>query len=125
MPWSVSINYICPECGKQFQSTHYKRPDRCPACKKIHRAKRSLINYHKRKEEGRESDHKRRDIAYDGVRVGPVPSVYSSACVIHLRREVGRCHSCHKVTDLINNYCELCRGNCANEAQCHDASGIA
>lgn len=125
MPWSTPIDYVCPKCHKPFQSTHYRQPERCPACRKIHRAKRSLINYYRRMAEGRESDHKRRDISYDGVRVGPAPSVYSSGCVIHLRREVAACRGCRQVRDLINGYCELCRGVGANEAQCHDASGIA
>lgn len=124
MPYAFLVDYICPKCGKPFQSTHYKRPDRCPTCRKIHRAKRSLINYRKRVAEGR-IPSKKRDSAYDGVRLGGDPSVYSPTCIIHLRREVGQCHGCHKVKDLINGYCELCRGNCANEAQCHDASGIA
>lgn len=124
MPYSVLVNYICPKCGNPFQSTHYKCPDRCPVCRKIHRAKRSLINYYKRVEEGRQPS-KTRDAAYDGVRVGPAPSVYSPTCIIHLKREVAKCRCCGNVCELINGYCPICRGNCANEAQCHDASGIA
>jgi hypothetical protein len=124
MPWSVAVDYICPDCGKPFQSTHYRRPARCPVCKKAYRAKRSLINYHQRKAEGRAYD-KKRDPAYDDVQLGAPPSVYASGCVIHLRREVAACRCCRKVTDIINGYCEVCRSNGANEAQCHDASEIA
>lgn len=124
MPWSTLIDYVCPKCGEPFQSTHWECPERCPKCRKEHRAKRSLINYYKRKEEGR-SYSKVRDTAYDGVRIGPDPSVYSPTCIIHLRREVAACRCCGRVTDIINGYCDVCRVNGANEAQCHDASGIA
>jgi len=124
MPYSVLIDYVCPVCHKPFQSTHYKQPERCPACRKIYRAKQSLKNYRKRMREGRASS-KKRDPAYDGVRMGGLPSVYASGCVIHIRREVAACQFCHTVTDLINGYCAICRGNGANEGQCDNAMGIA
>ena len=117
MPWSVLIAYTCPICGASFESTHYKRPARCPDCRKAHRAKRSLINYHKRMEEGRQCE-KRRDPSYDGAHKGAPESVYSDQCAIPLIREYAACAYCGKVTDIINHYCALCRANGANEWQC-------
>jgi predicted amidophosphoribosyltransferase len=123
MPYTCLIDYACPVCKKQFQSTHYKPPERCPECRRKHRAKRSLANYHKRFAEGTHHT-KDRDTAYDGVQLGAPPSVYASTCVIHLRREVAPCQCCGNVRELINGYCEMCRGNGANEAQCANATRI-
>lgn len=121
MPYAVATVYTCPICGIAFSSTHYKRPARCPACRKIHRAERSLINYRKRKAAGRPYGVKR-DVSYDGnARNGAPESVYASTCVIHLRREVAQCQCCQNVTDLINGYCAMCRANGANEWQCLNA----
>src|SRR5512136_206136 len=123
MPWTVLIDYVCPVCKKPFQSTHYKCPERCPACRKAHRAARSLINYHQRRDEGR-AYSKTRDPAYDGTHLGAPSSVYASTCVIHLRHEVAACQCCGRVTDIINGYCDVCRGNGANEPQCDNAVKI-
>lgn len=123
MPWSVAIKYIATICGHEVWSSHYKAPDRCHECEKKHHAKRMLDNYRKRRAEGRDTSQKR-DKAYDGAHLGAPESVYASLAVIHLRYEVGACQSCRKVTDLINGYCALCRGNGANEQQCINPKGI-
>lgn len=123
MPWTVYIKYTCPVCRKPFQSTHYKCPERCPSCRKKHRAAMSPRNYHKRQAAGKHTDT-RRDVAYDGNQLGAPPSVYSASCVIHLRREHATCRGCGLVRDLINDYCAMCRGNGANEDQCDNATRI-
>jgi predicted amidophosphoribosyltransferase len=124
MPWSVQIDYTCPVCKKQFQSTHYKPPERCPTCRKEHRAKRSLVNYHKRMEEHR-AKNKHRDTAYDpGARLGAPASVYSSQCAIPLKREHAACVCCGNVTDIVNHFCAVCRANGANEWQCMNPGTI-
>lgn len=123
MPWSVPRQYICPICGIGFRTTYYKQPQRCPACRKAYRRKKLLENYHQRRAEGRDTSQKR-DRSYDGAHLGAPESVYASLAVIHLRYEIGACQSCRKVTDLINGYCDLCRGNGANEKQCLNPSRI-
>lgn len=123
MPRSGAIKYICPICGSGFRSTYYKRPDRCPACRKAYWRKKHLENYHQRRAEGHDTRQKR-DKSYDGAHLGAPESVYASLAVIHLRYEIGACQSCRKVTDLINGYCDLCRGNGANETQCINPSQI-
>lgn len=117
MPLTYSVDYICPECLRPFSSTHWKRPDRCPACRKARRARKSLENYYKRMAAGYGTS-KKRDRAYDGTRLGAPESVYAPLSVIKIKREIAACRSCRKVTHILNGYCELCRGNCANEAQC-------
>ncbi len=125
MPWSFPVEYTCQTCHKAFWSTHYKQPSGCPECRRIKRSAQILANYHQRRAEGRQSNHHGgRDPSYDGTRMGAPPSVYSSSCVIHLRREVARCQCCGKVTDIVNGYCALCRGVGANEQQCDNAEGI-
>lgn len=60
-----------------------------------------------------------RDHAYDKGRApGKAQSVYSPQCIIQITRSYGLCANCGKEHDLINNYCAVCRANCANEAQC-------
>lgn len=124
MPWTFSQKYVCPVCGASFLSTHYKRPDRCPDCRKARRRERILANYYQRRAEGRDPSQKKRDRAYDGNRLGAPESVYASLSVIHLRYEVAACRSCRKVTNIINGFCSLCRGNGANEQQCTDPREI-
>lgn len=123
MPWTFSQKYVCPVCDSEFWSTHYKQPDRCPDCRKAHLRERILANYHQRRAEGRDTSQKR-DRAYDGKHKGAPESVYASLSVIHLRYEVASCRSCRKVTDIINGFCSLCRGNGANEQQCVDPREI-
>jgi DNA-directed RNA polymerase subunit RPC12/RpoP len=123
MPYSIQISYICPICGKSFLSTHYKRPERCPICRRSHRSKQALINYYKRKEQGRAYD-KRRESGYDNIRCGAPESVYAPTCSIHLKREYAACQCCGTVTDIINGYCDVCRCCGANEAQCINAERI-
>lgn len=124
MPYSFYTTYTC-KCGATYKSNHYKEPDGCPACRRKHHAKRGLQNYRKRKAEGRYVNSKKRDPAYDGHLKGAPPSVYTSTSVIHLRYEHALCQGgCGKVTDIINGYCSLCRGNGANEAQCANSECI-
>lgn len=104
MPYTFYTTYTC-KCGAKYKSTHYKEPDGCPDCRKTH--------------------HKHRDKAYDGVLLGAPPSVYTSTCVIHIRREYALCKGvCGQVRDLINGYCDVCRGNGVNEPQCDNATMI-
>lgn len=108
MPYTFYATYTC-KCGNTYKSNHWKEPDNCPACRKS-----KSIGTH----------HKGRDVSYDGNQSGAPPSVYASTCTIHLRYARATCQGCRQVRDLINGYCELCRGNCANEAQCSNATLI-
>jgi hypothetical protein len=68
-----------------------------------------------------DTHHKDRDGSYDkGAHYGAPETIYTTfgGAGLVIKREVAACHACGKVTDLINNYCAVCRGNCANEAQC-------
>ena len=61
-----------------------------------------------------------RDKAYDPGYNGldnKVVSVYSNGAVISISRTVGQCVSCRRTQPLLNNYCDLCRSNGANERQ--------
>ena len=127
MPYAYKIIYTCPVCGKQFESVHYKCPNGCPQCRKQLRRNRMNALRERRRIEGRPlPNYKKRSRAYDvkDIEQGAPESVYSPQCVIHVKRGVGECAFCGNVTEIINNYCAVCRANGANEKQCMNPRNI-
>ena len=85
-----------------------------PTCTKNPATKRAYrVTVHHTSDTGRDRSY---DANYSGNE-NRIVSVYASGAVIAIDRAVGECASCHRTKPLLNNYCDLCRSNGANEKQ--------